>query len=647
MVVSALVFGTASAEEDFSVEATGFLDTYSFASYNGTAVYTLTMSNDGDSPFTDVVVTPEFGHMSWHAENVTFSDGSTTETGFFAIDSFDAGTTQQLEVHVTVGYGVQVDYPEVIVTFSVDSGDSTIGSADVTVVVTNWIAYESNYPDSPATETYSIGDNHTYQLVVDNIAVTKNPDNTTTPMAIRDAIQVTYSGISGWSVSSDDDSWHPFYGGQLEGMEAGASQTWEVTVELTGNVKAGEDVINFQASSTDPDDPMGGMPYYQPYGLSIIPVSAAESYGVDVSGSGQRIADVSDGADVQAWTVGVDNLGNTQDTFSLTWDTSNVPQAWSLSALPITSGELNWQGSFGFDVAITVPSDALAGTLGSFTMTASSENSEAVVATQIFEVIVEQHFGVSLHTDNSSTDAAPGTTVDFSFALSNTGNGIDSFDIAVDGPAIWIPTASVTNLSVAAQATEQFLVSVTVPADKQAGDSREFSVTVTSSDGETSTYSNVTVGTTQVYDISISLESDSDKISIEQGTSKQFILNVTNNGNGPDILSLNLVDAPSWASLEASTVDIGIGSNAKFPVTLSPDTATLSGKEYVFKVEAISSDGESKWSSPYMTVEIEVKETEGEQVEVEEVEKEEDSPGFGFLISLLALTFVVFNHRKD
>ena len=87
-------------------------------------------------------------------------------------------------------------------------------------------------------------------------------------MDIRDAIQVQYSGISGWSVTSDDDSWHPFYGGQLDGMAAGSEQTWDISVELTGNVKAGEDVINFQASSTDPDDPMGGMPYIQPYGLS-------------------------------------------------------------------------------------------------------------------------------------------------------------------------------------------------------------------------------------------------------------------------------------------------------------------------------------------------------------------------------------------
>jgi hypothetical protein len=48
-----------------------------------------------------------------------------------------------------------------------------------------------------------------------------------------------------------------------------------------------------------------------------------------------------------------------------------------------------------------------------------------------------------------------------------------------------------------------------------------------------------------------------------------------------------------------------------------------------------------------MTAEIEVKETEGEEVEEEVIETEDDSPGFGVLASLLAIAFVVFNHRKD
>ena len=649
MVVSALAFSPASGETGFSASASGYYNNYSFASVNGTAEYTLDLTNSGETDFTDVVVTPEFQHQSWNPDNVSFSDGSSDSVGSFSIETFSAGTTQQLTVSVTVGNGVQIDYPEVPMMLNVDdSTGSRIGSDDVIIVVANWIAYESNYPGSPALNEYNIGDSYDYQLTVENIAVSYDPvSDSTTPMDIRDAIQVQYSGISGWSVTSDDDSWHPFYGGQLDGMAAGSEQTWDISVELTGNVKAGEDVINFQASSTDPDDPMGGMPYYQPYGLSVVPVSAASWYNVGVSGSGMRNADVSEGSDVQNWEVGVHNIGNADDTFSLTWDVTGVPLGWTLSALPDTSGNLGWQGSYNFDVAITIPGDALAGTTGTFTMTADSANSDTT-ATQTFEVSVDQHYGVSLAVEASSLEAAPGATVDFSFTLSNTGNGEDTYGISVDGPAVWTPTASASEVMVSAVSDGQFLVSVTIPEDRDAGaDSGDITVTVTSSDNETSDNATVSASASQVFDISMAHYSGSDGIvTVSQDTSLQIKLNVTNNGNGVDTLSLSLANAPSWAALGAETLDIGRGQTIAIVVTLSPDTAALSGRDYTFQVVATSGDG-SEWTSPDMTAEIEVKDTEGEEVEEEVVEEEDDSPGFGIVASLLAFAFVVLNRRKD
>ncbi len=649
MIVSALAFSPASGETGFSASASGYYNNYSFASVNGTAEYTLDLTNSGETDFTDVVVTPEFQHQSWLTDNVSFSDGSTDSTGSFTIETFSAGTTQQLTVSVTVGNGVQIDYSEVPMMLNVDDDTgSRIGSDDVIIVVTNWIAYESNYPGSPVLNEYNIGDSYNYQLTVKNIAVSYDPvSESTTPMDIRDAIQVQYSGISGWSVTSEDESWHPFYGGQLDGMAADSEQTWDITVELTGNVKAGGDVINFQASSTDPDDPMGGMPYYQPYGLSVIPVSAASWYNVGVSGSGMRNADVSEGSDVQTWEVGVHNIGNDEDTYSLTWDVTGVPLGWTLSALPDTSGILVWNSMSAFDVAMTIPADALAGTTGTFTMTAASANSDAT-ATQTFEVIVDQHYGVSLTVDASLLEAAPGTTVDFSFTLSNTGNGEDTYGISVDGPAFWSPNASASEVTVSAVSNGQFLVSVTVPEDRDAGaDSGNITVTVTSSDTDFSESLNVSVSASQVFDISMAHYSGSDGIvTVSQDTSLQIKLNVTNDGNGVDTLSLSLTNAPSWASLGAETVDVGRGQTIAIVVTLSPDTAALSGRDYTFQVVATSNDG-SEWTSPDMTAEIEIKDTEGEEVEEEVVEEEDDSPGFGIVASLLAFAFVVLNRRKD
>ena len=648
MVVSAFAFTPVSAETSLSADASGLYNNYSFASVNGTAEYTLTLTNDGDSDFTDLIIYPEFQHMSWLAENVSFSDGSTTETVSFQIPSLAAEAVQQLTVSVTIGQGVQMDYSEVPMALHIDDGSGArVGTAEVTIVVTNWIAYESNYPNQPTVHDYAIGDKHDYQLTVDNIAVTKNPDNTTSPMAIRDVIQVQFSGISGWSVMSDDETWHPFYGGQLEGMDADYSNTWNISIELTGNVHAGPDVINFQASSTDPDDPMGGMPYFQPYGLSVVPVSAAAWYGVGVSGSGMRNADLSDGSTIKNWDVGVHNLGNAEDTYSLTWDVTGIPLGWTVSALPDTSGGVGWQGTSSFEVAVTVPADALSGTHCLFTMRADSANSEAN-ATQTFEIVADQHYGVALSVGADSKEAEPGATVDFSFDVSNTGNGEDTFAIVVDGNPAWNPTASQSDITIGAVSNGQFIVSVTVPADRDAGsDSGEISVTVTSSDNKTVDSLNITAAASQVYDISLHHYSGSDgNVIVSQDTSLQIKLNVTNDGNGVDTLTLSLTNGPSWATLGAETLAIGQGQTMAIIVTLSPDTAALSGRDYTFQVVATSADG-SEWTSPDMTAEIEVKETEGEEVVEEKVETEDDSPGFGVFASLLAFAFVVFNRRKD
>ena len=134
-------------------------------------------------------------------------------------------------------------------------------------------------------------------------------------------------------------------------------------------------------------------------------------------------------------------------------------------------------------------------------------------------------------------------------------------------------------------------------------------------------------------------------MTISEDTSLQIKLNITNNGNGIDTLSLKLVNAPDWATLGAETLIVGT-----FPVplviTLSPDTAAVSGRDYTFQVIATSLDG-TEWTSPDLTADIEAKATDSTDVVEEVLEEEDDSPGFGILASFLAFTFVIYGRRKD
>ena len=655
MVVSVFAFTPASAASSILVTLDADNGPYSFASVNGSAEYTVTITNDGDVDFEEVEISASFMDDTWLSDNVTFSaSGDEDSPGSLLLGPLASSAVIQVQVSATVGNGAKVDFAQVPMQINVeaydDGGEGASVGLEAMICVTNWIAYESNFPNQPTINAFNMGDSHDYQIVVENIAVTKNPDNTTAPMPIRDHITVQYSGISGWAVTSDDEGWHPFFGGTLEGMDASVSHTWNVAIELTGNVKAGDHIVDFQATSTDPDGPMGGMPYIQPYGMTAIPVSAAEWYGVSVSGAGSRNVDLSEGSAISTWNVAVNNLGNTKDTFSITWDNSGVPAGWTLSSTPDTSGEIDWQGSSTFDMSLTVPADALAGTSASFSMTATSSNSVDETASQSFVATVDQHYGVSLSVDSDSKSKAPGGVVDFIFNVTNTGNGEDTFGIMVDGPALWTPTASQSNITISAVSSGQFTVSVTIPDDKDAGaESGDIIVTVSSSDGESTANHSVSVSTSQVYDISMGHVSGSDgTVTVTQETQLQLRLNVTNNGNGVDTVTFAMENQPPWAALGSDSIQIGRGQTIAIVITLSPDTAALSGRDYIFQVVATSADG-SETTSPDLTAQIEVKETEGEEVVTEELDEDDEGglPGFSMFVSLLALTIVVLSRRKD
>ena len=653
MVVSVFAFTPASAASLLIATLDAEHGPYSFASVNGSAEYTVTITNDGDVDFEEVEISASFMDDTWLPENVTFSSSGNEGNVSILLGPLVSSAVIQVQVSATVGNGAKVDFAQVPMQINVeaydDGGEGASVGLEAMICVTNWIAYESNFPNQPTINAFNMGDSHDYQIVVENIAVTKNPDNTTAPMPIRDHITVQYSGISGWAVTSDDEGWHPFFGGTLEGMDASVSHTWNVAIELTGNVKAGDHIVDFQATSTDPDGPMGGMPYIQPYGMTAIPVSAAEWYGVSVSGAGSRNVDLSEGSAISTWNVAVNNLGNTKDTFSITWDNSGVPAGWTLSSTPDTSGEIDWQGSSTFDMSLTVPADALAGTSASFSMTATSSNSDDETASQSFVATVDQHYGVSLSVDSDSKSKAPGGVVDFIFNVTNTGNGEDTFGIMVDGPALWTPTASQSNITISAVSSGQFTVSVTIPDDKDAGaESGDIIVTVSSSDGESTANHSVSVSTSQVYDISMGHVSGSDgTVTVTQETQLQLRLNVTNNGNGVDTVTFTMENQPPWAALGSDSIQIGRGQTIAIVITLSPDTAALSGRDYIFQVVATSADG-SETTSPDLTAQIEVKETEGEEVVTEELDEDDEGlPGFSMFVSLLALTIVVLSRRKD
>ncbi|MEC7712763.1 MAG: hypothetical protein VYE32_01980 [Candidatus Thermoplasmatota archaeon] len=653
LLASALVFVPASAASSLDIDVTADHNEYSFASVNGTASFVVTIVNNGDVDFASVIIESSFDDDSWWESNVTFTYSGSNSTGGMDLGSLASEALAQVSVDVVVGFGAKIDMSKFVYMNLVVTADETdYEVSDTVIVVSNWIAYQSDFPASPLVNTYDIGDSYDYQIMVENIAVEKLPGGGTQAVDIMDSITVQFGGLGGWTISSDDPAWDSFQGGVLEGLTAGQTYTWEITVELSSKVKAGSADLDFQAFSVDPNDPFG-FPYYQPFGMISIPVSASEMFGVKLDGAGSREVDLSAGASVADWTVRVNNLGNTDDDFTITWDVQGIPAGWNLNmdtSEAMVTDTVSWSGFYSFEVVLSVPSDALAGSVATFSMSAVSNGDSTQTAAQDFTATVNQHYGVSLSVDSASKENKPSQSVDFIFNITNTGNGEDSFSISAEGPSVWNPVLSQDNITIGAVSGSQFTLTVTIPSDRDAGaNSGDIVVTVLSSDGESTANSTVSASTSQVYDIGLGYVSGSDgTVKVTQETQIQLKLNVTNNGNGIDTLSLAMTNAPSWASLGAETMQIGRGQTQAITITLSPDAAALSGRDYTFQVVVTSADG-SEYTSPDFSANIEVKETSGGgEVEVEEIESEDDNstPGFGLIASLLALTTLVVLRRR-
>ena len=654
LLASALVFSPASAASSLNIDVVGDHNDYSFASVNGTASFVVTITNDGDDDFTNVAIDASFDDETWLKDNVTFTYSGSNGTGSMALGELASGAIAQVTVDAVVGYGAKIDMSKfVYMNLEVSGDEQVFDVSDTVIVVSNWKAYQSEFPESPAVNTYDIGGlGYDYQIMVENIAVEKLPGGGTQAVDIMDSITIQFGGLGGWTISSDDSAWDSFQGGVLNGLEAGETYTWDITVNLTSKVKAGSADLDFQAFSVDPSDPFG-FPYYQPFGMISIPVSASEMFGIKLDGAGSRDVDLSAGASVVDWTVRVNNLGNTDDDFTINWDAAGIPAGWNLNvdtSSSMVTDSISWSGFYEFEVVLSIPSDALAGTIGTFSMTAFSNGDSTQTATQEFVATVSQHYGVSLSVDSESKENSPGQEVDFIFNITNTGNGQDTYSLSVEGPAIWNPVLSQNESSVDAVSGSQFTLTVSIPSDRDAGaSSGDVVVTVISSDGESTANSTVSVTTSQVYDIGLGYVSGSDgTVSVTQETQILLKLNVTNNGNGIDTLSLTMANAPSWAALGAETMQIGRGQTQAITITLSPDAAALSGRDYNFQVVVTSADG-SEYTSPDFSANIEVKETTGGgEVEVEDIESEDDSstPGFGLIASLLALTTLVVLRRR-
>ena len=599
-------FSTVSADE---LEVTGYGDSgvTSYASEYGQAEFEIVITSvSGDH--SNVQASAEFND-DWSGDS-EFTDCNGNN---FDNASLDDGETLTICFSATIPE--DSDSPiEVLV--SVESDETSGDEMYLYIVVSDWFVYSED-----EVKEFTLGTTRAYAISVENIKVDENGDSTES----EETIELNFQGLNYliddswatdgniWAIQSDDESWDPMNQRiTIDGLDS--DQTRIIIFELT----LVQD--SYSSSYLDSNSFAIWLGYDESSGFQTIftEVIVLDRFNISVLDSGNRLVNngCSDDKETVEWSLNIKNSGNTFDSFDVSFDTSDAESVgWDVDgATNFNTNQLEPDSQlYSHSVTMNIPGGLEAGTSHGFTMTVHSVSDADVSHTASFTGTVQECSNpISISANHSLGYGNPGSMVEFTITVVNNGNADKIVSFEASGPTIWSPMLSENEITLSVGSSGIIIFSLTVPADSEAGRSSGMAV-VECIGGCSQSQLTFEAVSNQIFDISLAHPSGSNGVvTVTQTTQVQLTLNVTNNGNGIDTLSLSMTNAPAWASLSPETLTIGRGQTVTIIINLSPDTEALSGRDYTFQVVATSSSG-AEWTSPDMTVNIEVKETVNEE----------------------------------
>jgi PGF-CTERM protein len=659
MIASVLIVPSVSADShDLEISGSGDDGIVSYASQHGTAEFLITISSMTGSAHTNVIISAS---VNWGDDE----EGDPIITGATITDGSNGCTDEHDDVDTDFGEGGTIEAcistspadggadtgTSGELTVTVTSDEDSVGSETAfTVMVTNWYASSSD-----GVQSYAEGDTNTYTITVTNIRVDENGDS----VANDDTIYISLSTVgSGWNIDSTDTAWDKAeLTATVNYIAADGSYDLVLDIQLVGEiVPASSYVGNSNIVFTVQDGTV--------YTLVSLEASVADNFSVNVTGSGNYDSDsgCSEEDDATGWTPTVKNFGNTMDSFSITFDTSDAAGAgWTVDgATNDNTGMLNPKfehneadgtGMFTMNVGLHIPAGLPAGTMHSFTMTVTSDTDSSVTQTQSFSATVTQCYGLTMTVDKAADSADPGNSADFTISVINGGNGDDTVSLATMGASEWSPTLAESELTIASGATSTTLLSITVPSDASANAASGMVMVHAHSEGGEDYDQDVSVSVTanQVYGLTAGYYTNEtdvvrDTASVQEGMAIQMKFTVTNDGNGNDEITLSLANAPSWVTLGQTDALAGPGQTMLITIDVAAPASDARG-DHTFQVTATSADGTTSSTTGDLTVTVTEKVDATGGPTTEEVD-EDDSPGFGIISAIAALGAVLLIRRR-
>jgi uncharacterized repeat protein (TIGR01451 family) len=265
------------------------------------------------------------------------------------------------------------------------------------------------------------------------------------------------------------------------------------------------------------------------------------------------------------YTFQVTNLGNCGDYYAV----GVAGESWSTEA-PTPIGEVAPGEEADVEVTVTVPGNAGCGEQDTAVITLTSLGDGTQTHSSNITTSAETVRGVTVTPSTASAAADPTYDVVYSLRVQNSGNCSDIFDLDVNGTT-WPVEIQPTYVSLAAGASADVDVTVTVPEDALCGDDVATVTATSRNDGSASDASVLTTTANAVYGVTVTPPSASG--SGEPTEEVVYELRVTNSGNCPTRYDIAVTDN-NWLTEVRSTVgplEPGAGRNRDVTVTVPQD----------------------------------------------------------------------------
>lgn len=280
-----------------------------------------------------------------------------------------------------------------------------------------------------------------------------------------------------------------------------------------------------------------------------------------------------------AYTLALTNLGNITDTFDLA-----ASGLWPAD-LPASLGPLGIGESIEFVVTVTIPPDAEAGDSELTTVTIASQGNPAQTAQALLTTEVGLR-GPGISPTQAGRFGNPGTTVSYTFQVTNLGPETDTFNITVLN-ADWPTTAPASVGPLGPGASTNIQVQVTIPAEVPGGTFDDATLRLTSPlPGSVVATANMRTTANSIYGVAAVAEVDAQTIHAS-ATPVTYTLLVTNTGNTTD--TFNVAVTTAWqASYQATVGPLGPGDSTILVILIYAPAGIPSGQSDVALVTLTS-----------------------------------------------------------